>query len=824
MSSTQPERRNHTPVDASGTSTIETSSASTTEASEPCFIADPDFLSNYLNPCPANLVQQLDADAYSLKDVQPIMSVTAAEPLTYDPLASLLTNISRAVFASFSSEDKARFDITTAITFLDHHSTPLAHFPVGPPTDGPDLVGVYLPDGGINTIKSEKKDSSLAFQAVPYHRVETIVGAKPIPGEGVAQCASYLFRVQKARPDRPGLYGLYVKPDFYQVLYSSPVGVLASECKMWVQPASNEPTADRPKTRLDLSLLCAYVYSLYDPPAGVFLHDHSVSWSEPSDHLFGPPTWTLNVGDHDYPGANIMFVGNAWGRRTTVFRVANVVPVVIKECYVDSERRLEEAELLKHVHAPGFAPGVVRIIGAEDVQVGGRTIAFKDPSSQITKTKRRIVLADTGVDLEHAQSVNDLMKTFYDVLEVHRTLARERHVLHRDMSIFNILMYPMHASCVGARWQDCPPLIDDILGEPRRSADAPRTPRCLLIDFDHSAKLVENDEATQQDLCHRTGTPMYIARAVAAGRSLNAAYAINPYAFEDAKMPLLSEEAKGLYVEAYGEEHYNRYNDVKSTCHGGTIPLNRREMQGRPFYHRWEHDAESVFWTMYSVLLRVLPEGSSSETEGTHKALVYVWKCLSDHTISDNKWTIDSRAPLLECTINQFSAPFLPEMRNVATTLHKIALQVIPSYAVMPSLPPYEDHLHEAIQRLILDYLVAHRDQDIPLQPGILRNMGGSRHSMSDLKSPTGKAGVTGTVFKKNTTQDSSLISRRKRHAPEDEEHSPRAAKKARIQPDRGTKSTRTSDRRRRDRDPPVLKGEWKWSAEPAGGHSLCIQ
>ncbi|KAI0634249.1 hypothetical protein C8Q77DRAFT_1110726 [Trametes polyzona] len=228
---------------------------------------------------------------------------------------------------------------------------------------------------------------------------------------------------------------------------------------------------------------------------------------------------------------------------------------------------------------------------------------------------------------------------------------------------------------------------------------------------------------------------MYIARAVAAGRSLNAAYAISPYAFEDAKMPLLSEEAKGLYVEAYGEEHYNRYNDVESTCHGGTVPLKRREIQERPFYYRWEYDAESVFWTMYSVLLRVLPKGSSSESEETRKALIQAWKMLNDHTIPDG-WAKDSRGSLIMDDPEDFCAPFLPEIRDVATTLHKVALQVIPSYAMMPSLPPYEDHLHEAMQRLILDYLVAHRNHDIPLQPEMLRNtgaraeVGGSKHSM----------------------------------------------------------------------------------------------
>ncbi|KAI0634259.1 hypothetical protein C8Q77DRAFT_1194184 [Trametes polyzona] len=801
-------------VDANETSATGMSFEGTKEAQN--FVEDPDFAKSYLSQCKGTIVKRIKADSKALERVDTISNATTREDVMYRPLADLLSDISKDMFDSISSEDRKSLGIAHAIVFIDQHDAPPSHFPVGDPRDKPDLVGAFS-DKDVDETKPKGQKGKVS-QKIPYHRLETVVEAKPKHKTGGPQCASYLYRLQQARPDRPGAYGLYVRPKFYQIFYSNPVGTKASKQIPW----------HNDKGELNLDVLCKYVYSLYDPLKDLFLYDPSVKWVEPLDQALGPPSWTITVGDDVYEGAAIEFIGNAWGRRTTVFRVERdgFPPIIIKEGYVESGRRYEESALLNHAHAPGFLPGVVRVVSAEDVQLDGRTIAFQDPSSQVTKTKRRVVLADTGVDLEHARSVNDLMKTFYDVLEVHRTLARERHVLHRDMSIFNILMYPMHASCVGARWQDCPPLIDDILGEPRR-ADAPRTPRCLLIDFDHSAKLVENDEPAQQDLRHRTGTPMYIARAVAAGEPLGG-YASTPYAFKAAKMPLLSVEAKQLYVKAYGEDRYDRYNDVESTCHGGTVPLDSGDEQERPFHHRWEYDAESVFWTMYSVLLRVLPKESSSETEETHENLVEDWKSLNDHRIGSNRKVADSRAPLLEWKINRFSAPFLPGMRDVATTLHKIALQVIPSYAVMPSLPPYEDHLHEAMQRLILDYLVAHRDHDIPLQPGMLRNTGGRveeggrEHGMfaSELRSttgPKGQAGGVGRSLKKATTQDSVSRSSRKRAAPEHEESSQRAAKK-RIQPYRYATATGPHDRRPRKHDPPVLQGQWEWPAEPAGG------
>ncbi|KAI0634265.1 hypothetical protein C8Q77DRAFT_1056439 [Trametes polyzona] len=670
---------------------------------------------------------------------------------------------------------------------------------------------------------------------MPYHRVETIVEAKPILKEGGPQCATYLYRVQQARPDRPGIYGLYAKPGFFQILYSSPVGVRASTRSDWTKkPDLGESGLEQPECQLDLGLLCAYVYSLYDPPDHLFLYDRTITWSEASNHLFGPPTWNIKAGGHLYSGAMIAFIGYAWGRRTTVFRVARdgLPPVVIKEYYLDSERRYEESDLLAQIHAPGFAHGVVRVVSAEDVQLGDeRTIIFQEPGSQATKFKRRLVLADTGLDLEQARSVNDLLKTFYDVLEVHRTIARERRVLHRDMSIFNILMYPEHAQCTGAPWQDFPALIDDVLGEHAPEANAERTPRCLLIDFDHSARLADDEVASQQVLRHRTGTPVYIARAVAARSVPEASYATSSTAFINATMPLLSDEAKRLYVQMYGEDRYNRYNDVEPTCHGGTPPANARILRGRPrvpvqFYHRWEYDAESVFWTMYSVLLRVLPEGIKDEDEATHTALVEHWAKLNDHTIPGDASSMksDSRVELLDRYDDQFIAPFLPVMHDVGYLLFDIALQVTPSYALMNPLPPYEDHLHEAMQRLILEYLVAHRDRDIPLKPGVLRTAGcdveegGREHGMfgSGLKKSTAqsdsKKGTAQSVPKESTMPSDSRGTGSKR--PLEDKHKPRMTKKRRIQTERVSQPELPDDRRPREWDPPVLRGEWTWPAE----------
>ena len=77
------------------------------------------------------------------------------------------------------------------------------------------------------------------------------------------------------------------------------------------------------------------------------------------------------------------------------------------------------------------------------------------------------------------------------------------------------------------------------------------------------------------------------------------------------RMPTLDGKAKELYTQAYGQMRYGQYtDDLKGpTRHGG---LPRRDKlkdlqkiaKTMPVFHRWEYDAESVFWTMYAALLR----------------------------------------------------------------------------------------------------------------------------------------------------------------------------------------------------------------------------
>ncbi|KAI0772817.1 hypothetical protein BD413DRAFT_678229 [Trametes elegans] len=377
---------------------------------------------------------------------------------------------------------------------------------------------------------------------------------------------------------------------------------------------------------------------------------------------------TIKTAGQDYTGAAILFLGYPWASRTTIFSVyyGSSEVTTLKDSFLPPGRGTNEAGLLLHIHAESDVPGVVR--RAEDVECNGDVIQFIDGGTGETRLKRRLALADTGAGLEYAQTVNDLLKAAYD----------------------------KNASWVGS----FPPLIDDILVGKFRAPDC-REPRSLSIDYDHAAQLLNDNQnkTAHKELTNRTGTPMYIARADLASD----VYCSDEESLEYCKMPPLSEKSKALYIDLHGEDRYTKYNDdVDSATFHGRIPRpgDLYEVQDMavelPFSHRWEHHADAVFWSI-------------------------TWTTLKQHRIPANASIADSPDFLFTQYLDAFVAPFPPVMRDVAILLYHLSHQVGPSYALMSPPPPLDDHLHEAMQRLILDYLVEHEHDPIPLTPGALR-------------------------------------------------------------------------------------------------------
>ncbi|KAI0772796.1 hypothetical protein BD413DRAFT_34275 [Trametes elegans] len=419
---------------AGGTSTAQLSGIQYSEIAQDKSVDD-SFFAQHLNGCSHHTLSKVKKFPRVQQHLDTIMSTDGQEEELYYPITELLTTISETVYDALPSAVKKSLPCNAAIVFLDHHTSAPTHFPIRDVDDKPDTIGAFDLTNGFET------DTKGICKGLPFHRIETIVEAKAIYGEdGKAQAARYAFQVQKARPDRPGFYCLSVKPQHFQIVYSSPVGLRISDHTPWE----------------NLDTLCSHVHSLYVPPDGHFhfLYDRTITWKETPNNPLTAPKWTVKTESATYTDTELIFLGNPWGRRTTILRaeVPGQTPVIIKEYYLDDDRRYEEGELLGHAHAEGYIPGFVRSVWAEDVMSDGRKVMVKDGSNM--RRKRRITLADSGAKLEWAASVNDILMAVYDALEVHRTLVRKRAILHRDMSSYNILMYPELSSWPGCRLRD----------------------------------------------------------------------------------------------------------------------------------------------------------------------------------------------------------------------------------------------------------------------------------------------------------------------------------------------------------------------------------
>ncbi|PIL28996.1 hypothetical protein GSI_09043 [Ganoderma sinense ZZ0214-1] len=321
----------------------------------------------------------------------------------------------------------------------------------------------------------------------------------------------------------------------------------------------------------------------------------------------------------------------------------------------------------------------------------------------------------------------------YDTLEVHRSQLHLRNVLHRDMSSYNSLMCSIWGDVEGRKVnQHLPPMIQDVLAGSTRPVEK-RFPSCLSIDYDNAA-LLDSEDVSPDDLKHRTGTPMYIARGVCLGAVFTGlSFCIAP------AMPKLSGEALALYVRAHGEQRYGRYND---RARHGAFPDNTEQqyMQPPAFRHRPEHDVESVYWSMVSALLRVHPKNADRETRAD-KNMVQTWDILLSHDIPDQSSTSsDTRQAIIIKPYPSWEALFLGDMKDIGALLFKISEHVNPEYALWgDGLHP--DHLHEAVQRLILQYLVDHKEP-IELDPEYTRPITASIKSAN----PTEQVSTMGTT------------------------------------------------------------------------------
>ena len=186
----------------------------------------------------------------------------------------------------------------------------------------------------------------------------------------------------------------------------------------------------------------------------------------------------------------------------------------------------------------------------------------------------------------------------------------------------------------------------------------------VIIDLDKAVYLNDN-EAPDKELKERMvscglaesaglgltsctscmqGTPTYVARSVAAGT-----FDISVTSLFSAQMTILQGEVKQRYEERHADNpRYELYNDTGGTSHGGTSAMEQGygiddTLKDMPtFFHRPEHDVESIYWSMVSVLLRVRPT-TFPKSEYAEGILEDAFAALDTHQIYDDVGRNDTR-------------------------------------------------------------------------------------------------------------------------------------------------------------------------------------
>ncbi|KAF7796481.1 hypothetical protein EIP86_007658 [Pleurotus ostreatoroseus] len=542
---------------------------------------------------------------------------------------------------------------------------------------------------------------------LPWHKVESVVTVVDKRGD-INNSATVSTRLLEARPDCPGIYSLAfaLKKMEYRIFWTDAAGFATS--KWYTADDGWDP-------------LLAYIYSLYRPLRQHMLRDSSIIYDDGGQDVWNRPRWNITCGGQQYLGCKIVHCGDVHERRTTVFEYRNRKNMyVIKDWYwVNGQDRQEEGPVIAAIHKKGTLPGVVRLHHYESVSVKGRRILTPSAKHVLhfsVHERSRMVLASTGAKLVKAKTVKDLLMAVYDILEAHRSLVVSRDILHRDMSYNNILMYPEHARGSGAKLaKDSPTFIATVLGEDSNESKG------LIIDFDHATSLrrAERRFRTIADLEQCTGTPRFLARSSSLCAHLRTTR-FRP-------MPVLIGEAKDRYVEAYSQDEYDLYTDNEDTWHG--VPrVHKTDVKDINYLHRPDHDVETTFWSMiYASMQLSGPEDQKDDCghgkhvdESLSDHASFTWSRIHGHAIHfasrcENELPKDSRDVLLVYTEEDWREALHPAVACLAPLFVQMAHQIYPEYGLLETPPPQE-HLHEAMRRLLLAHIVSMEDP-VPLDP-----------------------------------------------------------------------------------------------------------
>ncbi|KAK7001016.1 hypothetical protein R3P38DRAFT_2559945 [Favolaschia claudopus] len=222
---------------------------------------------------------------------------------------------------------------------------------------------------------------------------------------------------------------------------------------------------------------------------------------------------------YDIVGSNALFISEGIrGRGTVCWRVRHGGrEFVIKDTWDDAARLNTEAQILDIAISYGVV-GIPQVVASKIVDVGGikgtdalrsslPSDIYEEECAHIEKRlHRRLVLTPFGHALHTFSTRKELLSALRDAVEAHQSLYDKAEILHRDISVNNILLIPSA--------QMPPPrsasLLSPAVGASSVHTAAPILRRGLLIDVDRALVLGPTGEHKTAP-AHRTGTLPFMA-------------------------------------------------------------------------------------------------------------------------------------------------------------------------------------------------------------------------------------------------------------------------------------------------------------------------
>ncbi|PPQ82397.1 hypothetical protein CVT25_008358 [Psilocybe cyanescens] len=355
--------------------------------------------------------------------------------------------------------------------------------------------------------------------------------------------------------------------------------------------------------------------------------------------------------------------------------------------------QVNEPEILKHIHEERDIPGVVKLLHDEEWE----TLV---PSNRIVK--RRLGLSQQRSTFMSIRTVKAMLEAAYDILEVTRYLRFKRNVLHRDLSVGNIVVNttsdasdtPLSKGGTESN-QDrhtkeleiC--FIKHLLGE----SSNPGQTSTVLINFNRAERLDINTGTTHARI-GRTGTPLFIARAVQNGGP-----------FPDLPQSPITvlvgvPEPSPTYQQCH-PERTQLFDKIRM----GFLLDEDAILTPREWRRELYHDAESILWVIFywSILANPEPRNIDQKID-TANWLRFI-----------NTSSCVSRDALMFCLAGGLKEMPLHSKFSPALMLLRILAQAVypgPYYLTEDNPRTRPDFVHEVFQRAILNFIIKHKDED----------------------------------------------------------------------------------------------------------------